>query len=128
MRTEMRCLLDDRDTLNKLPFKMEKEQSESSEEDDDMAGEDEDDHSNDDGGEHDGGEDSEEGNELTVNMKQRLQLPLRHMWMTNVSWLQSASTKGRDRPFDSSVNGQIRGRSIRILVKDFSELMALLEY
>jgi len=77
MRTEMRCLLDDRDTLNKLPFKMEKEQfqsrSKSSEEDDDMAGEDEDNDSNDDGednsndddgGEHDSDEDSEEGNEL----------------------------------------------------------------
>jgi len=109
MRTKMRCLLDDRDTLNKLPFKTEKERSqsrsESSEEDDDIAGEDEDDDSSDDGGEHDGGEDSEEGNELTVNMKHRPQLPLQHMWMTNVSWLQSASTKGRDRPFDSSVKG-----------------------
>jgi len=76
MRTEMRCLLDDRDTLDKLPFKMEKERSqsrsESSEEDDDMAGEDEDnDNDNDDDGEddegegeHDSDEDSKEGNEI----------------------------------------------------------------
>jgi len=77
--TEMHCLFDDHDTLDKLPFKMEKEwsqsRSESSEEDDDMPADkdkdkDKDKDSNDNGeddddeGEHNSDNDSKEGNEL----------------------------------------------------------------
>ena len=78
MRTEMCCLLDDRDELDERDFKKEKEQSksrselETTEEDEDMIDEDEDDRDDEEDGDDDGDtedEDGEDGEEVEDDLE-----------------------------------------------------------